>query len=533
LKRIIFLFVILLIVVFAIFKLTSIKEKKKKSGGSTIIQASIADASYLNPILASDSASGDINNLIYNGLVKYNKDLKLVGDLAQSWEISDDKLKITFYLRQGVKWHDGEEFDSEDVKYTYDILKDTMTRTPYSSKFDRVVNLTAKDKYTVVVEYSQPFSPALESWGMGILPQHLFAGTDINTNPYNRKPIGTGPYKFVNWKSDDRIVLDANDEYFEGRPGIQKVVYKIIPDLAVQLMELKRGTVDWMAPSPDQWVKETSNEEFLDEFNRYKYPIFTYSYMGYNLRNKLFKDVRVRRAINYAVDKQKIIDAVLLGLGSVANGPYPPSSWAYNPKIKDPGYNPEEAKKLLEEAGWVLNEESGILEKNGKKFSFTLMTNQGNSTRKLTCEIIQAQLKEIGIDVKVRIQEWSSFIHQYIDKRQFDAILIGWSTAVDPDNYSIWHSSQQKEGQYNFVSYSNPEVDKLLEEGRTEFDIDKRKKIYNRIHEILNSDQPYLFLYFADARQVIQKRFKNIKIEKAGIGHNFIKWYVPEDLRKY
>ncbi|MFW6134719.1 MAG: peptide-binding protein [Elusimicrobiota bacterium] len=513
-------------------RLTREKTHTKVTGG-TIIQASIGDASYLNPVLASDSASGDINNLVFNGLLKYDKNLKLTGDLAESWEISDDKLKIIFHLRENVLWHDGREFDSSDVKYTYQVLTDTGTKTPYSSNFDLVKKLTAPGKYTVVVEYTKPYSPALESWGMGIIPEHIYRGTDVNNNPHNRKPIGTGPYRFVNWRSDDQIVLQAFEDYFEGKPGIQKVVYKIIPDISVQFMELKKETVDWMSPTPDQWIKETSKGRFLEKFNRYSFPAFQYTYMGYNLKNSLFSDVRVRKAINYALDKEKIIDSVLQGLGNIATGPYPPNSWAYNPKVKDYGHNPKKAKNLLKQAGWEVNSDTGKLEKNGREFSFTLMTNQGNSTRKLTSEIIQAQLREIGMNVDLRIQEWSSFIHQYIDKKQFDAVVLGWSLSVDPDQYSIWHSSMKKEGQYNFVGYSNQKVDQLLEKGRTIFDTGERKRIYQQVHRIIHDDQPYMFLYVPDTRHVIHKRFKNIKVEKAGIGYNFIHWYVPQEERKY
>ena len=525
-KKIIVVIVLLIIVAIIYIRRAPDIEKRSAAGG-IIVNASIGDASYLNPVLATDSASGYINSLVFNGLVKYDKDLNLVGELAESWEVSEDKLKITFHLKRGVKWHDGEEFTSRDVKYTFDVLMDPKTRTPYSSKFDRVKSLTTPDRYTVVVEYSEVFSPALESWGMGILPAHLYQGTDINTNPYNRKPIGTGPYKFVSWRTDDRIILQANSEYFEGPVNIQKVIYKIVPDLSVQFMELQRGTIDWMSPTPDQWIKETTKKEFLNNFNRYCYPSFSYTYLGYNLKNELFKDIRVRRAISYAIDKEKLVEAVLQGLGTEATGPFPPNSWAYNPAVKDHGYNPKKAIKLLNESGWKKNPLTGILEKDGKKFSFTLMTNQGNVMRKMTAEIIQSQLKKIGMDVSIRIQEWSSFIHQYIDKRQFDAVILGWSLSVDPDQYSIWHSSQRGEGQYNFVGYVNSEVDRLLEEGRTIFDVDKRKKIYHQIHRILHNDQPYLFLYVPDSRHVIQNRFKNIKVEKAGIGHNFIEWYVP------
>ncbi|MBN2407094.1 MAG: peptide-binding protein [Elusimicrobia bacterium] len=508
-------------------------DERGASAGPAIIWGSIGDATYLNPILASDTASSDINDLVFNGLVKYDKELVLTGDLAETWDVADGGRKIIFHLRRGVRWHDGEDFDAEDVKYTFELLTATATRTPRSSRYEMVKSLTVSDRYTLAVEYSSPYSPALESWGIGILPEHLYRGTDVNTNPHNREPVGTGPYKFVSWKTDDRIILSANHDYFEGPPGIERVVYKIIPDQSVQFLELQKGTLDWMSPTPDQWVQETGKEDFRKNFDRYRYPSFSYTYMGYNLSNGLFSDVRVRKAICHAVDRQGMIDSVLQGLGRMAAGPYPPSSWAYNIKVNIIDYNREKANKLLEECGWKKNPKTGILEKDGKVFSFTLMTNQGNNTRKLTCEIIQSQLKEVGIDVRVRIQEWSSFINQYIDKKQFDAVLLGWSLPVDPDQYSIWHSSQMGEGQFNFVGYSNPEVDRLLEEGRSEFDMGKRKKIYAELQRIISEEQPYLFLYVADSMQVLQNRFRNVKAEKAGISYNFIEWYVPEELRRY
>ncbi|MEA3507218.1 MAG: peptide-binding protein [Elusimicrobiota bacterium] len=501
--------------------------------GGMIIRGSIADASYLNPILASDSASGDINALVFSGLVKYNKDLELVGELAESFSVSEDNLKIIFNLCRGIKWHDGKEFTSSDVLFTYNTIISTATRTPYASSFDRVKRVTAPGPYKIVVEYSEPYAPALESWGMSIIPEHLYRGTDVNTNPHNRDPVGTGPYRFVRWHTDDRIVLEASEDYFEGRPDIGRFIYKIIPDQSVQFMELRRGTIDWMSPTPDQWVAETSDEEFQSEFNRYRYPSFGFTYMAFNLNNPLFKSRRVRRAVSYAIDKELIIEAVLQGLGTIATGPYPPVSWAYDSEINDYGYDPQKALEILKKEGWEKDESSGILKKDGRKFSFTLMTNQGNQTRKLAVEIIQDQLKDIGIDVDVRVQEWSSFINQYIDKRQFDAVLLGWSLSVDPDQYPLWHSSQTGEGQYNFTGFKNKKVDNLLREGRRTFNVGRRKEIYKEIHRILHLEQPYIFLYFDDSKHVIHHRFRNIKPEKAGIAYNITDWYVPENLRKY
>ena len=531
--------IFLLILLFSLFSCTKKEGKKefslerKPTYGDTIIEASIGDASLLNPVLASDSASASINNLVYNGLVKYNKNLKLVGDLAEKWKVSSDGKIIIFFLRRNVHWHDGKPFTAEDVNFTYKKLVDPSVRTPYSADYERISSVQILDDYTIKIVYREPFSPALESWGIGIVPKHIFSVGDFNTNPANRKPVGTGPYIFKEWRSDEKIVLEANPDYFEGKPYIQRVIYRIIPDQAVQLMELKRESIDMMGLTPYQYQKETITSNFMERFNKFRYPSFGYTYLGYNLRNPLFKDKRVRQALSYAINKEEIIEVILHGLGKRATGPFPPSSWAYNPNVKEYRYNPKKARQLLKQAGWKDTDNDGVIDKDGVPFSFVILTNQGNKMRELSATIIQENLRKIGIDVKIRIIEWSSFIHQYIDKRNFEAVLLGWSLSYDPDCFSIWHSSQIGEGKYNFISYSNKRVDRLLAQGRRVFDLDKRKRIYYEIHRILADEQPYTFLYVSDSLPVVHRRFKGIKVEKAGIGYNFIKWYVPKSQQRY
>jgi peptide/nickel transport system substrate-binding protein len=250
--------------------------------------------------------------------------------------------------------------------------------------------------------------------------------------------------------------------------------------------------------------------------------------MGYNLTNQLFSDVKVRQALSYAINRQSIIDGIMLGLGKPCTGPFSYVSWAYNPKAKSYNYDPELAKKMLSEEGWKDQNNDGILEKNGKPFRFTILTNQGNTERIRTAEIIQQNLKAVGIDVSIRVMEWQAFLEQ-IDKRSFEAIILGWSMGRDPDLYDIWHSSKTKKGEYNFIGYKNTEVDRLLVEGRRTFDVEKRKKIYYRIHEILAEEQPYAFLYVPDALPIVHKRFKGIEPAPLGIFYNFIKWYVPKE----
>jgi peptide/nickel transport system substrate-binding protein len=502
--------------------------------GGTYVDTLLGDASYLNPILASDNSSGSINTLIYNGLVKYDKDIKLVGELAESWTISSGGLVITFKLRKGVKWHDGMPFTARDVKYTYEKLIDPEVKTPYSSDYLLVKKFEILDPYTVRVTYDEPFAPALESWGMGIIPEHVFSDmppdSDFNSHPANRSPVGTGPYKLTQWRTDEKIVLEANPDYFEGRPYIDYVIFRVIPDQSIQFLELRNESIDSMGLRPDQYK---AYPEFFIKYNKFRYPSFSYTYLGFNLLNPLFQEKKIRLAIAHALNKQEIIDGVLLGMGKPATGPFVPQSWAYNKNITDYEYNLEKAKKLLAECGWVDSDNDGVLEKSNSKFQFTLITNQGNKLRQLTAEIVQRQLQKIGIKMNIRIIEWSAFIHDFINKKNFDVVILGWALGRDPDQYSIWHSSQTREGQYNFVSYKNIEVDRLIELGRHTFDQSKREQIYHKLHSVIFHDLPYVFLYYAEALPVVHKRFQGPEVAPLGLGWNFIKWHVPKTQQKY
>jgi peptide/nickel transport system substrate-binding protein len=496
--------------------------------GDALVVGSIGEPSTLIPLLASDSASHEVAGQIYNGLVRYDKNLNLEGELAESWDVSRDGLTITFHLRRGVKWHDGQAFTSHDVLYTYRVTIDPKTPTAYSEDFKQVKRAEAPDAYTFRVIYGKPFAPALASWGMAILPAHLLEGKDITKSPLARQPIGTGPYRFIDWVVGQKLVLESNHEYYEGRPYIDRYVYRIIPDTSTMYMELKAGTLDMMGLSPVQYQRQTNTPEFLSHFNKYRYPASMYTYLGYNLRHPLFKDKRVRQAITSAINKDEIIQGVQLGMGQVAHGPYKPGTWACNPHIKDFDYNPERAKQLLNEAGWKETNSDGILVKDGKPFQFTILTNQGNAERLKTAQIIQKRLRKIGIEVKVRPVEWAAFLKQFVDKGDFAAIILGWTIGPDPDLFDIWHSSKTNPKELNFIGFKNAEVDRLLDEGRGTFDQEKRRRCYWRIQEILAEEQPYTFLYVPDALPVASARFRGIEPAPLGIMYNFIKWYVPK-----
>ncbi|MDT8274014.1 MAG: peptide-binding protein, partial [Desulfomonilia bacterium] len=469
---------------------------------------------------------------LFNGLVKYDKNYTIVGDLAESWDIEDEGRLLRFYLRKDVSWHDGAPFTARDVMFTYRTIIDPKTPTAYGEKYKLVKQARMLDEYTLEFSYEKPLAPALISWGaLQILPEHLLKDQDIATTLFARAPIGTGPFTFVRWETGSKIILAANETYFDGRPYLSGISYRIIPDQNTQFMELRAGNIDIMGLSPLQFLRQTDGERFTSMYTKYQYLSDGYTYLGFNLNRKPFDDIRVRQAIAYAIDKEEIIKGVLLGMGEISTGPYKPGTIWYNPDVAKYPYDKNRAISLMEEAGYRYR--NGILEKNGRPFVLNIVTNQGNPLRDKSAQIIQQRLRMIGIQVTIRIIEWTVFLKEYVDKGNFDAVILGWNILQDPDLFNVWHSSNAVPGGLNFVGYRNAEVDELLSRGRHTFDEEERTECYFRIQEILAEEQPYVFLYVPYSLPVVSSRFKGIEPAPAGITYNLEKWYVPRALQRY
>ncbi len=503
------------------------------SRGDAFVTAAIAEPSNLLPLFASDSASAEISRLLFNGLVKYDKDLKLVGDLAAGWDVQAGGTVIVFHLRKNVVWQDGKPFTAADVEFTFRKLTDPNVPTPYGGDFEAVKSLEVLGPHVLRVTYKEPFSPGLASWSMGMLPKHLLEKEDLLKTAFARRPVGTGPYKLGKWKTGESVVLLANDRYHEGRPWIDRYVYRVIPDQATSFLELQTGGLDLAGLTPLQFRRQTDTPFFRDTYRKYSYPSFSYVYLGWNLDHPFFSDVRVREALDLSIDRKEIIAVTLLGAGRTTTGPFLPGTWAYDEAVPEPAFDPARARRLLAEAGWKDSDGDGVLEKDGKPFSFTLISNFGNDQRKQACEIVQRRLADVGIDANVRLVEWGTFLKEFIDKRRFEAVCLAWQLGRDPDVYDIFHSSKRAPGQFNFVGYSNPEVDRLLEEGRRLFGESERAAVYKKAHAILARDRPYTFLYVPDAMPVVHRRFREVEKAAAGIGHNFVRWWVPAGERRY
>jgi ABC-type transport system substrate-binding protein len=413
---------------------------------------------------------------------------------------------IVFAVRRGVRFHDGVELTAKDVRFTYETIVDPRNLSPRVPDFEPVKRVETPDPYTVRITYRRLFQPGFESWGMGILPEHLLnrdrlaaearaAGRDpakftVRDSAFNRRPVGTGPFRFVDWKSDVSIRLERFDGYWEGPPNFREYLIRIIPDLLTTELAFYAGTADAYGARPQQVARLRDDPRF----HAAQRLVLGYTYIGYNMRRPIFQDVRVRRALGMAIDVDEIIRYVLYGQGERTTGPYPRQLPYYDPDVAPLPYDPEGAARLLAEAGWRRSA-AGLLEKDGQPLAFTLITNSGNEERKAIMVIAQNAWRRLGVTVDTLELEWAVFINQRVDKGDFDALVLGWSMGLDPDIYQIFHSSQTGHFQLNFVGYRNPRADELMLRIRQEYDEARQTAMARELHTLIATDQPYTFLY--------------------------------------
>ncbi|RXJ67990.1 peptide ABC transporter substrate-binding protein [Halarcobacter ebronensis] len=484
---------------------------------SSTLNLSISSSpSRLNPIIAADSTSSEITQWLFNGLLKYDKDGNIVTDLAKSYYFLNDK-KLIIELKKGIKWHDGVELTADDVIFTYEKIMDKNIFTPRKTNYKEVESVKKLDNYTIEVNYKRAYFKALIIWMIEIIPKHILEKQkDLMTSEFNRKPIGTGPYKLAEFKTGSDIELIANENYFEGKPKIEKIHYKFLPDTNTSFLMLKQKLLDIGSLTPLQ-IDRQIDDEFKDKFKIIERPSFSYDYLGFNLKNKKFQNPKIREALSFAIDRQEMVDILFFGHGKVCTGPFLPGSFAFNEEIKPIKQNLKKAKELLKEAGYD--------EKH--PFSFEIATNAGNETRVNVAQIIQYQLSKIGVKVTIKIMEWQAFLNTIITPKNFEAVVMGWSLALMPDAYPLWHSKSDFLGGFNLVGYHNKKVDELIEKGSEIVDINKLSKIYKELFSLITHDNPYLFLYIPNSISVVNKDIKNIEPSFIGIMHNQIEWIKP------
>lgn len=442
-------------------------------------------------------------------------DYPMVPELAESWEESEDHLVFTFHLRRGVKWHDGTPFTAKDVKFTFDRLMDPLVRAMHLRQaFVDLESVTTPDDRTVVLRWKKPYVWALRKIGdIGIYPAHAFEGYEgskFNTAPFMRAPIGTGPFKFVSWEEKKQIVLERWEGYWGRKAYLDRVIWRSIDEPNVAWQLLLRGELDLdTSLTAEQYVNSASEPKLIERYHRVKYFESSFAWIGWNNERPIFRDARVRRALDMLLDREKLNTALYANVNVPANCVFYHLGKGCDPATRQAPFDPDGAAALLEEAGWRDSDGDGILDRDGVPFRFTIIIPSGNPVNEQMVLVYQQQLYRMGIQMDLQKIEWSIYVGK-LRSHEFDACMLMWSSSEpESDPYEVWHSSQAAGGS-NYVGYSDPEADAMAERIRSVFDAAERQRIYRAFNAKIVNDAPYNLLYHMPRRGLLSRRLRGV-----------------------
>jgi peptide/nickel transport system substrate-binding protein len=506
------------------------KKNEMKQGGQ-IVFGSLQEPNTLNPLLSDLLATAEVSSLIFSGLVANNDKGEWIPDLAsevptlQNGGVSQDGLTVKYKLRSGVTWHDGKAFTAEDVKFTWQTIMNSKVNVVSRDGYDKISSIDTPDSYTVIVNFKEYYAPYLSLFTR-VLPKHILESeSDINKSAFNRTPIGTGPFKLKEWRLTEALVLEANPAYFRGKPNLDTIIYKVIPDNNIMLTQLKSGELDIITNIPFSQLDQVKSIEGVRVVST---PNMIWEHLDFNLDNPLFQDVRVRQAIALGIDRQGIIANVLKNSASPAAGDQSPLSWGYNPTAKQTIRDIGTARDLLSQAGWQQGTD-GIFAKDGRKLAFSISVPAGMKTRELVAQAISYQLKEVGIAVEVKVLDGKMFFEDILKKRQFETAMYAWVAGIEPNNFNLWNSKKipsaanRYEGQ-NYPGWRNAEVDTLTEQGVSALDMETRKQIYFRIQDLIIQEYPIIPLYFRNNIDVVKNTVANYHANPTPSGNLWNAW---------
>lgn len=488
--------------------------------GDSMVVGVVGDPGILNGAISSNFVEKTVSSNVLSMLIRLDRDFKPRPDLARSWTISDDGLTYTFNLQDNVKWHDGKPFTSDDVKFTIeDVILPLHSRGgTYKTILDKVETPDAK---TVVLKLKAPFGPLMNALGYDffIVPKHLYAGTDVKSNPYNSKPVGTGPYKFTEWKKGSHIALDRNPEYFvKGLPYLDRLIIQTIPDAAGRVLALESGDIDYLSYQslPSSAVPRLKANPKLTVSAEGFESLASLSMMTLNLDSPMLKDVRVRKALAHAIDKKVIVERADYGIGQPATGPIASSSWAYEADVEKYPLNLQRAGQLLDEAGYPI--------KDGRRLTIRLVADAGIEFNRKASEIIREQLAQIGVNVDLQMVERNVALDRVYTKRDYDAFVHVFSTGADPaiDVSRLYVSSNIRPVIFtNGAAYRNPTVDALFEEGQKAFKPEDRASAYRKAQKIMADELPVIWLTEYGIVGAWNKKIRNLHTWSAYSYYNF------------
>jgi len=510
--------------------------KKPAVGGELNLRLA-KNPDNFNPIYSSTTYGSTINESVYARLFFFNEKFEPTPYVAESWSASADGLTWTIKLKQGVKFHDGSDLTADDVVFTLNSIMDKGYTGPRSSSVTSVKAFSAPDKHTVKIELKEPFAPIFTNINYGIMSKKAFEGVavkDFASAPASQKPIGAGPYKFIDYKNSQYVMLERNDNWFfsasaNGAPFIKTLRYKIIPDDTTAIAALENGEIDIDTPL----AAEVGRLEKAGKLTSVNYERNGWGYITLNTSRPHLSDKRVRQALTYALNRQDIITGTMDGRGVIPAGPIPNVSWAYDASIKPFAFDVAKAKALLAEAGYKPNAQ-GIMEKDGQAMKLGFYGSSGSAQIEGIAQIAKKNWKEIGVELDIQLLDFNAMMDNFLKPGKFDISFSGFSLGLDPDQYTLWHTTQIPQtptsAAFNRGRFSNAKVDEYLANGRKETDQAKRKAIYSDFQKLFVDEAPVILVYANKYTDMHSAKVKGVvNFPGSGATPTYLwKWYVNE-----
>jgi peptide/nickel transport system substrate-binding protein len=507
--------------------------------GGTVVRRLDVDISSLNPVMAQSDLDRRVDFYLFTPMVHLDIDLEPIPGLAQKWEISADGKQYTFHLHPAATFSDGSPVRASDVLFTLKKIVDPTTEAPQiAGGFENLdlKNTRVVDDHTIVVAFREALSPQLKRFNdLLVLPEHVYSQGDFKSGFISRA-VGSGPYRLVRRVPGQEVLLERRPEYWGPHPYLQRVLFKVIADDATAWAAMKRGEIDETIIPGDTWFAESRRPELQRFIDFRRFYTLNYNYIPWNTRDPLLSDKRLRRALAMCIDLKSIIENLYHGTARAMNGPFTPDQWAYNPEVPVIQYNPQEALRILHSLGWLDTNKDGLLDKGGKPLKLEMLVFSGSLASTQFAPLFQAELKKIGVQLDIVPLESGAFISRML-AGNYQCGFLNWKLDPDPDPFNLFHSSQFPPRGQNFVFYSNPEADRMMDDARRELDQGKRKAIYRQLHALLADDQPYTWTVQVSSKWAVNRRVHDAKESKGWGLFNWypgeLGWWIPQDQRTH
>lgn len=487
------------------------------------LNVAIRNPKNLNPLINEDESIDEILKLVYDDLIVLDENQKPSPNLVESWEFSQDGRLLTLRLRNDVYWHNGNQFTSNDVKFSIDTIKNSADTSPYKTCIKNISSYQALDSHTFTITYSTPFSGALQSLNFPIISYEYYIGQNVLDCSKNMQPMGTGAYEFTGFSEMKQLNLKRNPRWFKAAAHIEDIEALIIPKEEAELYAFDQGKIDFLSTDIVDWEKYNGSKKT----NIYEYATNYYEFIGINFNNSILNDTNVRQALAHAVPKDRIIEEIYLEHAIATDTPIHPKSWLSSYEKAAYDYNGAKSKQLLSESGWTDTDQNGIVDRNGYEFRINMLVNSENPQRIEAANMIKRSFQQIGVDLTVDIQNFNEYSER-LRSKNFDLAMAGWKLSTIPDLTFAFHSSQIADGD-NFISYNNPSMDLLLQQAYSSVGDDIMREAYKNIEDYISEQLPYISLYFKNAAVLIDNHVKKESIED----NLYFKNNVYSDIDKY